>query len=110
MPDPMPDPIAESSSAMRPDVIRLLRLAALVSVVAAVVVVGFVWLVWGLEEFSWHGLAALVLTVVGVTAVNVALIWLMRLSHTSGRDAEAYEGEAWTAARRQETGWQDYKD
>ena len=92
----------------RPGVIRLLRLAALVSVAAAVVVVGGVWAIWGLDEFSWHGLAALVLTVVGVTAVNVALIWLMRLSHTSGRDAEAYEGEAWTSARRRESGWEDY--
>ena len=94
----------------RPGVIRLLRLTALVSTVATVVVIGLVWLVWGLDDFSWHGLAALVLTVFGVTAANLALMWLMRVSHTSGRDEEAYEGEAWTAARRKETGWQDYKD
>lgn len=102
--------MADTPSSTRPGVIRLLRLTALVSAVAAVVVVGFVWVMWGLEDFSWHGLTALVLTVFGVTAVNVALIWLMRLSHSSGRDDEAYEGEAWVSARRGETGWQDYKD
>ncbi len=87
----------------------MLKLTVLISVAASIVVVAGVWAFYGLAEFSWHGLAALVLTVFGVTAVNVGLIWLMRVSHTSGRDEEAYEGEQWTSARRKETGWEDYR-
>lgn len=105
MTDPSPaDPHAPAKGA---DVKRVLRLTAFVGLAATVVVVFGVWLIWGLSEFSWHGLAALALTVFGVTIVNVGLMWLMRLSHTSGRDDEAYEGEAWTSARRGETGWRD---
>ncbi|MEM7567375.1 MAG: hypothetical protein AAF321_09105 [Pseudomonadota bacterium] len=105
-----PETPADPATSPRQGVVRMLKLTGLVSVAASVVVIAGVWLVYGLSEFSWHGLAALVLTVFGVTAVNVGLIWLMRVSHNSGRDAEAYEGEQWTQARRKETGWQEYKD
>lgn len=108
MRDSTPDPGPAPTSG-RPAVMRMLRLTGVMSAISVILVVGAVWAIWGLAEFSWHGLVAMVLTVFGVTAVNVGLIWLMRLSHMSGRDAEAYEGEAWAQARKTEERWEEYR-
>ena len=41
--------------------------------------------------FTMHGYIALVLGVIGVTALYAVLLYLMRLSHQSGVDDDAYE-------------------
>lgn len=42
-------------------------------------------------SFSIHGYIAMLLTLIGVTALYGVLLYLMRLSHTSGADDDVYE-------------------